>query len=212
VVREWPDTPTGQAAGRQARAEAVGHTPQKIRVTRSFLKENPRVAGEEGLGINPVLLNDELNDGELHPSGVAFLGGRHLEIGLVGETGKEDDPPASVRKVISNERLARVASMLDETSRTNQLIDSDDTLIPDADRDQFLERARLGLANEPDNRPAAQSTYVYKSMRERYGMVRARESILPFDLVFQGTFTNMSLGAFPRWRAPKQTPDAFLYK
>jgi len=212
VVREWPDTPTGQAAGHQARAEAVGHTPQKIRVTRSFLKENPRVAGDHGLGINPILLNEELDDGELHPAGVAFLGGRHLEIDLIGKTGDEEDPPESVHKVISNERLARVASMLDETSRTNQLIDTDDTLTPDADRDQFLERARLGLANEPDTRPAAQSTYVYKSMRERYGMVRARESILPFDLVFQGTFTDLSLGAFPRWRMPKETPDAFLYR
>jgi hypothetical protein len=49
-------------------------------------------------------------------------------------------------------------------------------------------------------------------MRERYGMVRARDSILPFDLVLQGSFHDLSLGAFPRIRAPKETPDAFLYK
>ena len=49
-------------------------------------------------------------------------------------------------------------------------------------------------------------------MRERYGLVRGRESILPFDLVFQGNFQDLGLGAFPRWRLPEETPDAFLYK
>jgi hypothetical protein len=49
-------------------------------------------------------------------------------------------------------------------------------------------------------------------MRERYGMVRSRESILPFDLVLKGSLSNMSLGAFPRIREPRQTPDAFLYR
>jgi hypothetical protein len=49
-------------------------------------------------------------------------------------------------------------------------------------------------------------------MRERYGLVRGRESILPFDLVLQGSFSNLNLGAFPRWRPPKETPDIFLYR
>ena len=61
-------------------------------------------------------------------------------------------------------------------------------------------------------RSLAQSTFVYKSVRERYGMVRRRESILPFDLVLRGSFDDLGLGAFPRWRPPKQTPDAFLYR
>ena len=82
----------------------------------------------------------------------------------------------------------------------------------DADRDRFLERARVGLTERKDRRPSAQSTYVYKSMRERYGLVRGRESILPFDLVFQGSLGDLSLGAFPRWRAPKPTSDSFLYR
>jgi hypothetical protein len=30
--------------------------------------------------------------------------------------------------------------------------------------------------------------------------------------VLQGSLEDMSLGAFPRWRKPKETPDAFLYK
>jgi hypothetical protein len=43
-------------------------------------------------------------------------------------------------------------------------------------------------------------------------MVRGRESVLPFDLVLQGSLGDLTLGAFPRWRYPKQTPDAFLYR
>ena len=49
-------------------------------------------------------------------------------------------------------------------------------------------------------------------MAERYGLVRGRDSILPFDLVLQGSVTNLGLGAFPRWREPELTPDAFLYR
>lgn len=213
IVRQYPDTPSGKRAGRLARLEVTEGSAQRIRMTRSFLKENPRVAGEQGLGLNPLLLNDEIEDGELHPRGVSFLGGRRLRIDLVGREGDdEDDEPDPVYRTLSSERLARLVSTLDETTRRNQLIDGDDRLEPDADRDRFIERARLGLAGRPDERPTARSTYVYKSMRERYGMVRGRESILPFDLVLQGSFADLSLGAFPRWRPPKQTPDAFLYR
>jgi hypothetical protein len=42
--------------------------------------------------------------------------------------------------------------------------------------------------------------------------VRSRESILPVQLVLQGSFEDFGLGAFPRIRMPKATPDAFLYK
>jgi hypothetical protein len=48
-------------------------------------------------------------------------------------------------------------------------------------------------------------------MRERYGLVRGRESILPVDLVIQGSFPDLGLGAFPRIRMPKPSPDAILY-
>ncbi len=61
-------------------------------------------------------------------------------------------------------------------------------------------------------RATAQSNYVYEGMRERYGMVRARDSVLPFDLVITGSVTDLRLGAFPRWRPPRETPDAFLYR
>ena len=75
-----------------------------------------------------------------------------------------------------------------------------------------MERASLGLTEEFDTRPTAQSTFVYQSLRERYGAVRGRDSVLPFDLVFRGSLGDFSLGAFPRWRPPRETPDAFLYR
>jgi hypothetical protein len=212
TTTEYPDTEAGTAAGKRIRWELENATPQQIRVTRSFLKENPRVAGPNGLGIDPRLVNDDVEDGELHPMGVSFLGGRVLRFHLLPASGDEDDAPEDVDKTVSKERIARLASVLDETTRRNQLLDSDDVLGADADRDRFLERARLGLVEHPDTRPTAQSTYVYESMRERYGLVRGRESVLPFDLVFQGSFADFQLGAFPRWRPPKETPDAFLYR
>ena len=70
----------------------------------------------------------------------------------------------------------------------------------------------MGLADEIDPRPLASSSYLYRGVRERYGMVRSRESILPFDLVIQGSLADLSLGAFPRIRRPRETPDAFLYR
>jgi len=110
------------------------------------------------------------------------------------------------------EEMARVVSVLEETSFRNSLLDADDAIVPDADRDAFFERLRLGLADEIDARPAAQSSYAYRGLRERYGMVRARESILPFELVMRGSLSDLSLGAFPRFLEPRETPDAFLYR
>ena len=49
-------------------------------------------------------------------------------------------------------------------------------------------------------------------MRERYGIVRARPSILPFDLVLRGSLEDFTLGAFPRFHPPRRTADAFLYE
>jgi len=212
TTTEFPDTDAGTRAGKRIRWELENSTPQQIRISRSFLQENPRVAGPNGLGIDPRLINGEVEDGELHPMGVSFLGGRVLRFHMIGESGDEDDGPEDLDKSVSKERIARLASVLDETTRKNQLIDPDDKLGEDADRDRFLERARLGLVERADKRPTAQSTYVYESMRERYGVVRGRESILPFDLVFQGNLADFQLGAFPRWRPPKETADAFLYR
>ena len=48
-------------------------------------------------------------------------------------------------------------------------------------------------------------------IRERYGMVRSRD-MLPVQLVLQGSLTDLTLGAFPRLRAPPETSDAVLYR
>jgi tetratricopeptide (TPR) repeat protein len=212
IVRKYPDTNAGYQAGEQLRQLVDDASPQRIRMTRSFLKENPEIASVQGLAMNPDLLDKDLSNGEVHPEGVTFLGGRVMEFALVGASGDEDDPPYTRREQISTERLARTVAMLDETVTRNDQLDDGVAVYPDAYRDQYFERARLGLSEQPDLRASAQSNYVYESLREQYGIVRGRDSILPFDLVFQGSLGDMSLGAFPRWRQPKETPDAFLYR
>jgi hypothetical protein len=113
---------------------------------------------------------------------------------------------------VSAQQLARVVSRLEETSFRNSLLDDEDPVVPDSRRDVAFERARLGLADHVDRRPEARADFTYTGMRERYGMVRAREPWLPFDLVVQGSLADLSLGAFPRWREPKKTPDSALYE
>ena len=103
-------------------------------------------------------------------------------------------------------------SALEEASFENSLVDVDDAVQADAQRDVFFERARLGLPTDSDRRPLTGADYAYRGMRERYGMVRSRESILPFDLVIKGSLTDLSIGAYPRIRKPRETPDAFLYR
>lgn len=212
VVRQYPDSDAGYMAGILAREEVKLASPQRIRMTRQFLRENPQIAGTGGLGLRPALLDGELYNGELHPTGVTFLGGRVVEFNLVDESGDEENAPVKVRHEVSSERLARCAAMLEETTLRNARIDPDDELAPDPERDLYFERARLGLTEDLDRRPSAQSTYVFEGMRERYGMVRGRDSILPFDLVVTGSFLDLSIGAYPRWRQPRETPDAFLYR
>lgn len=212
VAREFPDSEGGRQAGLRARAEREDASPQHIRITRGFLIENPSVAGTDGIGLLPSLLNDDPADGELHPEGVVLRGGRVLEIRLVAEGGDDDAPPEPRLRKVSRERLARIAAALDEAVQRNGLIDPDARQRPDANRDVYLERAGLGLTEDVDPRPSAESTFVYQSLRERYGLVRGRDSLLPVDLVFRGSLGDFSLGAFPRWRAPRQTPDAFLYR
>ena len=212
VAREFPDSKGAQEAGLRARAELKDWSPQRIRITRGFLLENPAVAGPAGFGINPRLLNGDPGDGELHPDGVTLRGGRVVEILLMADGGDDDDPPEARPRKISSERLTRIVSALDEAVQRNSLIDADAGFEADPSRDLYLERAAHGLTEQADRRATAESTFVYESLRERYGMVRGRDSVLPFDLVFRGSMGGMSLGAFPRWRTPKLTPDAFLYR
>jgi hypothetical protein len=212
VALDFPDSLAGRDAGQLARREAEEATPQRIRLTRGFLRENPQIAGPHGLAIEPSLTDGELHNGELHPRGVTFLGGRILEIALVARSGDEDGEPELVRTEIGAARLARSVSLVEEAATLGVQLDSDDEVGTDGSRDRYFERARLGLTDDIDPRPTAESTYVYQGMAERYGLVRGRDSILPFDLVLQGSVTNLGLGAFPRWREPELTPDAFLYR
>jgi len=210
TARRFPQTEAGRKAGSAARREMDQWTPQRIRITRGFLKENPRVAGPEGLALQPGLLDGKLSNGELHREGVALLGGRMLQISFVGRS--EGDPPIRQRERISKERMARLVAQLEEASLHQLRTDHDARVEYDADRDLFFERARLGLLDHPDTRGRAGSDYVFRSMRERYGIVRSREPILPVEIVVKGNLTDLGLGAFPRIRMPKSTPDAILYK
>jgi hypothetical protein len=212
VVREYPDTQAGMRAGDAVRAEIMNATPQQIRISRGFLVENPEFAGPRGLGLDPELLDDNSVNGELHPGGVVLVGGRTVKLLFIGPSGDTDDPPIEIYQELSDERFARMVAKLEETSFRNSLLDPDDAIVADANRDVVFERARVGLSDEIDPRPMAESTYSYRGMRERYGMVRSRESVLPFSLVLQGSLTDLSLGAFPRINAPRETPDAFLYR
>jgi len=212
LARELPETVAAREAGVRVRREVEQTTPQYVRISRGFLEENPQLAGPECLGLRPELLDGDPANGELHPQGVALLGGSAIEVNYLASSGDPDGPPRVAREQLEPEGMARIVSALEETSFRNSLLDADDPIVPDADRDAFFERLRLGLADDLDARPSARSSYAYSGLRERYGMVRSRESILPFDLVFQGSLTDLRLGAFPRFRTPRETPDAFLYR
>jgi hypothetical protein len=191
VAREFQGTEAGEDAAQLARRELEEASSQRIRISRGFLEENPEVAGPDGLALRPELLDGEMGN---------------------GDSGRKSAAPAIRRQGVSEERLARVVALLHETAQENYLEDPGDVLGADADRDLFFERARLGVADSPDRRPAAQSTYAFVGLRERYGLVRGRESILPFDIVIQGSLPDLGLGVFPRMRVPRPTPDAVLYK
>jgi hypothetical protein len=212
VVQRFPETKAAGEARDLLREEIEKATPQRIAVRRGFLLENPEVAGPRGFGIPPALLDGDPRNGELHPDGVALVGGRRVEIAFLAASGKDTDPPERRDVQMSEEQLARVVASLEETSFRNSLLDSDDAVEHDSKRDLAFERARLGLADQVDTRPEARAEYAYRGMRERYGVVRGREPWLPFDLVLQGSLADLSLGAFPRWREPKKTPDATLFQ
>ena len=109
-------------------------------------------------------------------------------------------------------RLPAISGVIERRILANYRVDPDSDIAADPRRDLFIERARLGLTDKPDVRATAQSTYVFESARERFGIVRGRESALPFDLVVRGDLSSAGIAAFPRWRKPKKTPDAFLYR
>jgi hypothetical protein len=212
VGREYEGTPAARDAVDELRRTVREATPQQIRISRGFLSENPEVLGPAGLALRPELLDGGKENGELHPEGIALLGGREIEISYLGPSGDPRDEPVHRRERVSSERMARVVAVLEEASLRNALTDSDYPIEYDADRDLFFERTRLGLAEDDHPSADARSSYAFRGMRERYGLVRKRESILPVELVVQGSIEEMSLGAFPRIRMPRPTPDAFLFQ
>ena len=210
AARRFAGSEGGQRAGEAAREELRTATSQHIRISRGFLLENPAVAGPEGLALRPSLLDEEPGNGELHPEGVTLLGERVLEFAMLD--GRPSQPPKLHRRRVSEERMARLVAQLEEATLHTLLTDRDARVEHDADRDLYFERARLHSLDHADGRPHAESDYTFLGMRERYGLVRGRESILPVQLVLQGSFEDFALGAFPRIRMPKTTPDAFLYQ
>ncbi len=212
IVRRYPKTEASRKAGLQVRAEVLELAPQAIRVSRGFLEENPELAGPNGLGLRPELLDGNPDNGELHPRGVTFEGGNTLAVHYLNERGKKKEAPVTVRQQISAERLAEIVARLEERSLALTLLDRDYEHLPDAQRDLFFERARLGVAEEKAPRHAARSTFAFLGMREKYGLVRGRESILPIELVLQSSASDLSLGAFPRIKEPKKTPDSIFFE
>ncbi len=211
VAQRFQDTEAGAQAGLALREELEQASAQRIRISRGFLEEHPEVAGPDGLALVPGLIDGQALNGELHPEGITLLGGRWVELSFLDESGRDGDPPERVRRRVSEERIARLVAQLEESSRELALTDPDVNHEHDADRDAFFERARLGAIDDIDVRPHAQSSYTFMGAREKYGMVRSRESILPVEIVLQGSFEDFGLGAFPRIRMPKSTPDAFLF-
>ena len=110
------------------------------------------------------------------------------------------------RERVSAERMQRVVSVLEEASLRNALTDHDYPIEYDADRDLFFERTRLGLADADQPSADARSSYAFRGMRERYGLVRKRESILPVELVVQGSLPGDEPRRLPPH--PHAPPDA----
>jgi len=212
ITREHPETEAGRKAGNRARELATRLTPQRIRLSRGFLEEHRFLAGPDGIGLEPIFLDGEVRNGELHPEGVSIVGDRTLELSFLAASGREQDEPERRYRSVSEERMARLVSLVDETSLRLAQLESDYDHVADADRDTFFETARLGVESGPGVRSTARSDYEFRGMRESYGLVRSRESILPFELVVQGSLYDFGFGVFPRIRMPKPTPDAFLYK
>jgi len=143
---------------------------------------------------------------------VALTGGREVEVSLLAASGDDDDAPQQLYALLPPERLSQLVARVEETRFRKALLDPEEALVADPQRDAVFERARLGLADSVDTRAGAEARHTYLGVRERYGMVRARDSILPVQLVVQGSLSDLSLGAFPRLVPPRQSPDAELFR
>jgi hypothetical protein len=206
----YPETEAAAGARETVRSELQRATPQHIRVSREYLVENPEVAGPSGFALQTALFDEDAANGELHADGVTLIGGRWIELAFVGAAGKEGAPETR-RIEVSDEHLARITAALEESALRRTRVDRDATFPADAGRETFFERARLGLADEA-LRAGGDSEFAFRGMRETYGIVRRRESILPVELVVQSGLEDFGFGAFPRIRMPAETPDQILYR
>jgi hypothetical protein len=204
VLSRYADTHSAPRARREL-GELLAHaSPQQIRLSRAFLLEHPALLAPDALALRPELLDGDGDDGEMAGEGVTLVGQRWVRIAL------EDREPALQRIPAAN--MARLAALLDETSYRTLASDPRENAESDPQRDAFLERARLGMLDEPERRPSARSEAQYLSEREKHGLVRGRESILPFELVVTGDLETLGLGAAPRVRLPDSAADSFLYE
>ena len=204
VLAEYPGTEVAKQARSDIRKLIEHSTPQNIRLSREFLREHPEVAGVSGLGLRPELLDDTSGNGELAEEGVTLLGRTVVRIPLEsGEVTTREIPP---------ERFGRFIALLEEAVYRNLLNDPRERFEPDPKRDQFFERARLGVVDVADARPGASSDAVFLGTTEKHGALRRAESILPVELVLQGGLEDFGFAAFPRVKLPGETPDAILYK
>jgi hypothetical protein len=203
LVREYGDTKAGQEAGRQIEELRKKLTPQSIRLTREFLLENREVWGPGALGLRPELLDGEGDHGEVAEGGVRLIGKNFVEIEL--------DAREPIQGRIPEENFVRFVSLLEEARYRRMAGDGRERPAADPQLDSFLERARLGLLDDPELRPTARSESVMMSSSEKFGMKR-ESSILPIELVVRGGLSDAGLAALPRIKIPEESEDAFLYK
>jgi len=203
ILTKYEDTPQAEQAATELQELIRNASPQNIRLSKEFLKQYPQLWAPGALGLHPELLDGDKHNGEIAEEGITLLGRTVVEVSLVDTE--------SVVQNVPRENFIRFIAALEEVSYQRLVIDERERPEPDPQRDLFFERARLGLLEDADRRPAARSNAVFMSTFEKYG-VRRPGNILPLELVLQGGLEDFGLAAFPRIRVPGQTPDAFLYR
>ncbi len=204
ILSDHPDTPAAATARERLAALFDETSPQSIRLSREFLLEHPRIREVDTLALRPELLDGEARNGEVAEEGVMLIGRTWVRVSLEGREPVIRELPAA--------NFALLAALLEESRYRALVADERESPEHDPQRDLFLERARLGLLDRADHRPAARSHAEFLSARERLGTVRARESVLPVEVVVRGDLETLGLSAVPRLRLPEPAADAFLYE
>jgi hypothetical protein len=204
LLNEYGDTPQAEEARREFQELVANASPQHIRLSKEFLLEHPELWDAGALGLHADLFDGEKGNGEIDEGGVTLVGRTVIRVALL------DREPVLSR--VPPERFARFIAALEQVSYRELMTDAREKPIADPQRDLFFERARLGLLDSADVRPAARSEAEFLSTKEKHGGVLRRESVLPVEVVLQGGLEDFGFAAFPRIRLPRETPDAFLYR